>query len=250
MTKEKVKLFKCYYCRSGSPKDGMIKVDSKSKTKNGGSIHRYYHPECLSVSKQNKVNENRRTGAYSNESVSHKQGKEMVLKWIQEGSHLIDQFGNEIMLNGDFYKIESPVTKEYKNLIPSQSDTCISCFKNYDLIQYDDDEMINLNELYERTGCHKKDNLHTCIKCPFNKLSYKMIFDIGIGLEGKYITAIEILNTSKVKDYKLKYCISNRIELFEISVDEIENNRPEQIKCNRLWWIENGKVVILDDYIK
>lgn len=257
MAKVKEKLFKCYFCKNKSLKGEMERIETGKKTKQGGKIFRYYHPECMKIKKQNKLKGERRTCAYVNESNEHKNGKEFILEWITKGKILIDQFGNEINVNGDFYSVESPVTKEYGKMIPYEGNTCESYFSYYDLIKYNDDKKItNLNELRSRIGYKKHKvgenqyKLHPCISCPFNRLNYKMVFDIGIGMNGKYKTAIEILNTSKVKDYKLKYCIKNNIELIEIRVDEISKCKDDdQLNCNRLWWKdENDKVHIADEY--
>jgi hypothetical protein len=50
MTKSKIKLFKCYFCKNASPKEEMIALEidiptNPNKPKKKG--YRYYHPECF-----------------------------------------------------------------------------------------------------------------------------------------------------------------------------------------------------------
>lgn len=214
----------------------------------------------MTIQSQNRVMGDKRTTAYSNESDLHVQGKEIVLEYLRNGLGIFDQFGDKVSIKGDFYATESPVTKEHGKYIPFTGNTCIECFSNYKLIEHSDENNIeNIHKLRLRTGYKNHEiseneyTLHPCIKCPFNKLNYRMVFDIGIGINGLYVAGIEILNSSRVKDYKLKYCIDNNIELIEIKVENIEKykTQKDQLRCIRLWWKDaSGKIHIADEYNK
>jgi hypothetical protein len=191
----------------------MIRIDTGKTTKKGVGIIKFYHKECLQISNQNKASNERRSSAYSKESDTHENLKNVIYKKLINGDlNLVDQFGMYIQFNKEsFVAIESPVIVELQNRLPFyDKESCKLCFKEYNL------ENSEITSLLDRTG-HSNyidgDNhysLHPCIKCPFNKNTYKHIFDIGIGYNGKYTDVIEILHTSKCKSNKIKYCIQTR----------------------------------------
>lgn len=248
---KKEKLIVCYQCRTKSNKDELIRIETNKKTKQGLSIFRYYHPECLQVSKVNKSKKERRTSAFSNESVSHVTMKESIYSLLKDGNLvLIDQFNNKIKFNSNTkFIMESPVTLQHQNIIPYYSEgSCNICFDEFGIGEYVNNILINEDQLDERVlACRESEDIHPCIKCPFNKLKYISIFDIGIIEDNRYIGAIEILRTSKTKKYKLEYCIKNNIPLYEIKTDiDISNN---VVNCNKLWWKkENGQIKVIDTY--
>lgn len=256
----KERLFACYFCKTKSKKDYLIKVKTGKVTKSGQETIRFYHADCK-IAEDNKKNKGFiKTGAYANESKFHNDGKELVIELLNSKVSIVDQSSKNIEFKGDFIAAESPVVKEFGNTVPFHGDTCVECFKKYDLLDYDENGVVNNQEALIRMTCHDKymiiENqykLHPCIKCPLNNLKFNMIFDIGIGNESGYTAAIEILNTSKIKDYKLKYCIDQNIDLFEVSVEELERYRNEQntLVLNRIWWKDSkGNVQIHKSYNK
>lgn len=192
-----------------------------------------------------------------NESYKHKLAKELLFNWIVvNNTDLIDQFNNSHYIDDDFVAVESPVFKELgEGWVPyHQIGSCDDCLSDITEHQWEGHisaiENKNIRPLDTRTlsGCYFN---HPCNECDFNKLyTYQFIFDIGIGHEGNYINAIEVLNTSKVSDKKLIYCIRNNINLFEVKADWVlkQTKIPKNIKANRLWWRENGEVFISDHY--
>lgn len=197
------------------------------------------------------------------ESYKHKLAKELVFEWLTStDTVLIDQFKKTHVTIGEFIAIESPVTTSYDTCVPyHDAGSCEGCFPQ-ELM----DENYNFpKELYSKlkakeriTGKMDEDDiinggffkLHRRIDCPFNKFKYKFIFDIGMGSEATYHTAVEITNTSKVTDKKLLYCIRNRIDLFEVQANAVlrKTKRPKYLKCKRLWWMEDDKYYVADSY--
>lgn len=245
--KVKESLFKCYHCRTKSKKEDLIRIEMENKLKKGTTLIRYYHSECKMISELNKKNKEGRTCTYSNESVTHLSMKEDLYKMIKLNKlKMVDQHENEIMINSKvIVTMEAPVTLQHDKVAPYFSkDSCKFCFNSIGLSGYD--EAI-LNERI--LNCRESEGTHPCIKCPFNKLNYISVFDIGIIENGKYIAAIEVLHTSKIKKYKLDYCIKNDIKLYEI--DSYEGFNGEKVRCTDVWWKdEEGKIEISDKYIQ
>jgi hypothetical protein len=241
----KVKLFKCYYCRRKSEKENMIAEEGRP-TKSGGKTTRYFHEECKRVQMMNKKNRTTRTGIGNTEGEKHSQLKLDIRKFISKNKLvLVDQFENEIEVEGELVKYESPVVEEYVGKAPfNNNESCNNCFSKYEI----DEGMYG--KLRKRVCDLKevKQGEHPCIRCPFNTLKYYYLFDVGIASNGIYTDVIEVLHSSRVKKGKLTYCIKNNINLFE--VDTVEEIKDDKLKVNRLWWIDNNeKICIHDDYI-
>ncbi|WP_299831324.1 hypothetical protein [uncultured Metabacillus sp.] len=247
--KSKVEMRYCYKCKTKSPKEELTIVNTGKKSKTGGDVIRYYHNECMTVEKVNKSKGERRTGSWNNESDVHKSFKDKLFNMIiNKEIKLYDQFGKEIIFkDNSFISTETPVSKEYGKEIPYVS-SCKPCLDKFEL-EYNEEVEKRIDPKVVKS-CYNSYKIHPCIGCIFNKQNYISVFDIGAGKDKEYTTAIEVLNTSRVKEYKLKYCIKNNIELFEVNVNDIEDELDDTLVLQRLWWIDNkGKIIIHKDYI-
>lgn len=260
MSKEKEKLFKCFHCRGGEKKENLIQ---EKIIKNGKNINRYYHPHCFEVKGKNdnsvdltkKYTKQRMlSGGY--ESIQHKLVKCAINAGIATKEiTLVDQFGSVHMPTGEYITTEIPIL--YNGDIPYLKDgTCEGCFSKYEIKNHKEivkQSSIPINKIKSKkidsnTTCLKE---HPCISCKFNTNYFKFIFDVGIVSNGKIDTVIEIHKTSQVTKEKLLYCIKNKITLLEISIDCSGNKLPKlekEIKCERLWWEENGSIQVSKRY--
>ena len=83
-------------------------------------------------------------------------------------------------------------------------------------------------------------------------MKYNFVFDIGLGSNGVYHTAIELTHTHKIDKRKIQYCINNNIQLLEIKTLPVYNNQKEKtIQCSKVWERDiNGVLTVSDKYKK
>jgi hypothetical protein len=241
------KKFICYLCSTHGIKDEMIREQVSPNTS------RYYHKDCKNI---NTLNKSIHSGLHRKESKKHQGSKRVIFELLTNGDRvLIDQHLQQVNLDFDFIAVESPVTHIHKNKIPFLDiHDCTSCIE-----QYKKDNEFNLETVEE---FHNQINVnayksvttqdyfyqHPCLNCPFNHLRYKYIFDVGIGKEGNYTAAFEILHTSKISKNKIIYCINNDIQLFEIHTIEARK-KNKKLKCERVWWKDaEGNIQICVSY--
>jgi hypothetical protein len=187
------------------------------------------------------------------ESYKHKLSKELLFKWIVEGNIcFVDQFQEEHFVLDDFVAIESPVYKHMDNgWVPyHQAGSCDFCFPddNFDFhsSQIDHDKYLVGKPPEDRClgGYYSS---HPCNNCVYRDIyKNKFIFDIGVGHEGMYTYAIEIVHKNKVAENKLLYCIKNDIILLEVKAESIlkQVKVPDSLKCESLWKREGNKIFI------
>lgn len=253
------KKLKCFHCREKGNKNDMIREEVKRQS---GISYRFYHSHCYSI-KNIRDFDKHRLKIGKNESREHKKLKEDILKGLLgKQIKFVDQFKSKHSFYGEYMSTEIPIS--YDNVIPYlHSGTCQSCFSKFEVTEVVDDEWINKDILMQSIPIVKETNrlnkskdtvclkAHPCVSCKFNSNDFKLIFDIGIVNKGKIDTVIEILNTSKVKREKLLYCIKNNIKLFEVNVkcnEDVSVYCLNEVKCEMLWWKENGKIKIADRY--
>ncbi|WP_216638211.1 hypothetical protein, partial [Brevibacillus brevis] len=202
----------------------------------------YYHSDCKNI---NEFNRSTNNGRYKNETRSHLGAKRKIFELLlDESISLIDQNYNIITLDMEFVAIESPVTNLHKNRIPFINlKECANCVNQYKKVN--DFNIGSKREFFDKLNIasykHKSGNeiyyQHPCLNCPFNNLKYRYVFDIGIGKNGYYTGAIEILHTSEIKKEKILFCIENNIELIEFPSTIIKvKNENKELNCERIWW--------------
>jgi len=256
------KLKICSHCKGKGIGSNMIKVEKVMSDKI--TLHSYFHHHCIQA-KKNGIRKfdicRKLTG--NTESKSHKVVKNDILKGLLGNViTLVDHFGNNYNPKGDYMACEMTML-ENVSISYLEDNTCKLCFDRYKLSEYENGEWINKDELMQSVQINKvahrmnkdKDIIclksHPCTICKFNTYYFKFIFDIGIINKGKLDTVIEVYNTSEVKKEKLQYCIENNIQLFEVNVKDVKKinmYKETEIRCNKLWWIENGEIVISDKY--
>jgi hypothetical protein len=241
---------KCFICSTKGNKSEMIREEI---TKNNITKIKYYHPDCKNIKELNYHSNN---SIYRKESKKHNGAKRKILEsLINNDILLIDQNNKYITFDMDFMAIESPVSTSHKNKIPFiDLKDCSICVKKYKRNYHFD--IKTKEEFFERLNIssykHKSEKevyyQHPCLNCPFNNLKYKHIFDIGLGKEGYYTGAIEILHTSKIKRNKILFCIENNIELIEIP-STVVNTKDKEISCERIWWKDkDGEIHLSSRY--
>lgn len=239
-----MELRKCYYCKRGDDKSEMIQEEHHRNEK---LVYRYYHNECKYIETENRLGKKRRTRFGNTEGKEHSEYKKKIYKLLSKRKlKLIDQFGNEIHMEGELF-MESPLSREYKNQAPfNDKSTCNQCFSKYGMGLNTD----HCNMLRNRIVDYKpiKNGDHPCLECPFNMLGFKFVFDLAFASNGHYHTAIEILNTSKCKKEKLLHCIKHKINLYEVKIDK--ELKDGVLNVQSLWWINDSGIIEIHNSYK